>query len=96
MIQRCPNCDTNLDGKPTCPNCGWQPAPYMPPTKWTKLLAIYAAMVAVFGACGAAIYVGAGAIFHFGPLGGNPIFQVLAIVVLVLIFGKAIMRRMRK
>ena len=95
-MQRCPNCQAEIpDPSPACPNCGWQPKPYMPPPRWQNLLAMYAGLVAVFGACGYATYVGIGTLFGFGPLGGFPIARILAFVVLGIYALGMVVRRLK-
>ena len=93
MIQRCPNCDGNLDGQTTCPSCGWQMEPYRPKPKWMMLAATYVGLLAVFGACGTAIYVGLGSVFGFGPFGNVLFVKLLAGVLAVLFVIKLIVNR---
>lgn len=77
----CALCETTLTEKGVCPSCGWIAAPKKPSKRNRVLdaLGLYALILGSCGACGFLAYTGTGAIFGFGPLGGQVWAKVAAI-----------------
>ena len=95
----CPQCDTDLNGATTCPNCGWQV-----PTVNTRLrssvwnlIGFWAMMVGACGGCGYLAYAGVGAFGGFGPLNATPWLRWIGIglvaLYVVIAIGKGMRRR---
>jgi hypothetical protein len=94
----CPQCDTDLNGATTCPNCGWQvPVVHtMLRSSFWNLAGFWAMMVGACGGCGYLAYAGSGAIFGYGPLSENGWTRWLGIGVVALYVVIAIGKGMRK
>jgi len=95
---KCGNCGRNMEGYEFCSNCGWRriTPPPAPPKNWPKLLAAYAALLAVFGACGFATYFGVSTLFGFGPLHDSLVVKIVAWAILLGVAAKRLMRRYRR
>jgi hypothetical protein len=94
----CPQCETELNGAMTCPNCGWQvPVRHTRlHSKWWNLLGFWALMVGVCGGCGYLAYAGIGAFAGFGPLSSSPYLQWIGIAVVSLYVVMALGKMTRK
>lgn len=94
----CPQCEAELNGATTCPNCGWQ-APVVNTrirsSLWS-LIGFWAMMTAVCGGCLFIAYAGSGAIFGFGPFNAAPWLRWIGIGVVALYVVAAIGKGMRR
>lgn len=94
----CIRCETSLNEKGVCPNCGWIafPANARKRNKVLDALGLYALILGSCGACGFIAYAGAGAIFGFGPLGDQAWARVVGIALVVLYVAAYIVKTSRR
>ena len=96
-MTNCHQCEAELKGAKTCPNCGWQ-APVQHTrlrSKFWEMVGFWALMVGVCGGCGYLAYAGVGAFTGVGPLAKSPILRGIVIGVVVL-YAMATMIRARR